>query len=483
MNTTAIIIVGVILALVAVPFAWLYRVQIMAQLRKIRLPGLPTFRRTAPVAAAPAAAPTGARRKPTPPKRHHPDRSDPNGIDAWLDEHITYYTKSVEWKKAHHAENTPEVYEWLYFTVCGAVLAVAALLAAAVALWVPPVAFADWGFPLNPQWFFYLLIAVYLLAGFRMVDTDEVAGADFFGEPVYQFDSGLKWFPWLILGFNKEPTTYVQAEFPGDADHVQWSDEKTELAEGKVRPLYVVTGEKPATPGKPDDRLPTDLQMNIGVAEFVQFRLVKAHFFDLEVNIGDIDADKEIEIRRTITGGTDLTLKMLEAVRQMRDTSGAILLEVLGQLSLNEIRQYLTLINKLLELRLQEKVMDWGLELVDARITKTNAGHDFNEKLQNRGEAISVRDSTIIKAEGEKQRLILEGQGKASATQAELEATANGYQAIGEVVRLKKGREAMNGQVVAKLAEAGNVVVVGPQGITDMFGLVKAAQKQGEAKP
>jgi regulator of protease activity HflC (stomatin/prohibitin superfamily) len=485
MNPTAYIIVGILVVLLGI-IVW-KRTEIWQALKAIRLPRFPFPGATQPPAGTPAPAGTPPTGKPKEPNRYHPDRSDPDGIAKWLREHIEYYEKLIEWKNAHHEEHTPEVQEWLFWSLSIGVLLFCGAIAVATFLWFPPIAtiplpFIE-GFVFNPQWVVYLFILVYLLAGFRSVDTDEVAGADFFGEPAHQFDSGLKWVPWLIFGFNKEPTTYVEAEFPGDADQIQWTDEKTELAPGKVRPLYVMTGEKPATPGVPDDRLPTDLQMNIGVAEFVQFHLVKSRFFDLEVNIGDIDPGKEAEIQRTITGGADLTKKMLEAARQMRDTSSSFLLEVLGQISLNEIRQHMQLINELLKLKLHAKIMDWGLELVDGRLTKTNAGHDFNEQLQKRGEAISKRDAVVIEAEGTKTKLVREGEGAASAAQALLEAKAKGYEAIGEVARLKKGREAINSQVVEKLAESGNVVVVGPQGITDMFGLVKAAQKHGDTTP
>lgn len=419
---------------------------------------------------------------PAEPQIFFPDRNNPDGVTLWLKTRIDYYTELVEWKNREHELHTPKVYEWVYWLGCILVAFVfPALYVWAVKTWVPSISFAGTSAAVNPQWFLYLLPITYLIAGFRKVDTDEVAGADFFGKPVHQFDSGLKWVPWGLFGFNKEPTTYVEAEFPGDADLIQWSDEKTPLEPGRVRPIYLTTGEKPAKPG--EERLPTDMQMNIGVAEYVQFQLVKSRFFDLEVNIGDIDERKRGEIQTTITGGADPTAKMLEAVRQMRDTSSAFLLVVLGQISLNEIRQHLALINQLLKLMLQAKVMDWGLEVVDGKITKLNGGHEFSKRIQDRADAIADRDAAITRAQGEKQKRILEGEGAAAAELASLKAKADGFEALAEKTKTKAGAQAMNAEVVRELAQAGNIVVVGPQGISDMFGLVKAAQKKEGKQP
>jgi len=475
------IIVGIQLLLVAgIIIFWkllpalLQRITSSALWQRIRRPWWPQRRQ--PGATTPAAQAT---EPPLPPTDTFPDRSvGHNAISQWLLGQIDGYQAIVDWKEEHHAEKTPRVKEELYRATCYFVLLLAAGLTIVIFTFVPSVAFAQWGFPLNPQWFLLLPIIAYLLLSFRQVDTDQVAGADLFGKPAKQFESGLAWVPLFIFGFNKEPTTFVQAELPGDSDHIQWGDEKDPLKDGKVRPLYVLSGEHFATDAQGNVvRLPTDFQMNFGVSFFTQFRLVKERFFELEVNIGDIDPLNEGDLRRAVTGGTDLTKKMLEVVRQIRDTGAAVLVEVLGQMSLNEIRQHMTLINRLLRLRLQAKVMDWGIDLVDGRITKTNPGHSFNEELQNRGKAVSKRDSMITVAEGTRRKLALEGEGAAAAELALLNAKAEGYEAIGRTTGTEAGSAAMASETVQKLAEAGNVVVVGTQGVADLMGLVKAAQK------
>lgn len=406
--------------------------------------------------------------------RISPDRTKANGVERWLRAQIRYYEKVIEEETAAHKSTTPIVHENYFPIIIGFSILLMIIYAIVVYTMVPSIIFREGPLPVNPQLFAYLLIPVYILVSFRSVGVDEVAGADFFGMPVRQFSNGLKWVPFGLLHFQVEKATFVQSEFPGDADHIQWSDEKTPLEPGKVRPIYLLTNENP------DGSLPTDVQMNIGIAALAKFQLVPERLFDLIKNVGPIDRAKEDEIRRTMTGGENVSRVMLEIVRHLRDTSTAEMVQIAGQMSYNEIRGHLQLINELLFLRLHKTLVKWGVHLMEAEITKLNPGHDFNEAIQARGRAKAERDAVILRAEGKKRELILEGEGAATARRNFLEAEAKGYAKIAKEVQTEAGQIAISAETAGKLAAAGNTVVVGTDGVRDLIGLVTAARKAGE---
>ena len=129
---------------------------------------------------------------------------------------------------------------------------------------------------------------------------------------------------------------------------------------------------------------------------------------------------------------------------------------------------------------MEKTVITWGVKITECRVTKVNPGHSFNEEIQKRAGAIATKDNLAIVAEGEKQRLILEGEGAAAAEQVMLEARAKGYAAVAKVARTKSGQLAISAEVGGKLAESdNNTVVVGTDGLRDLMGMIVAAKKVG----
>lgn len=403
--------------------------------------------------------------------KNSPDRTKSNGVELWLKSQIRYYEKYIASEDEKQRRETPIVNENLFFYITLSTIVAISLAMLLVSAFVPTVMFESGFIPINPQILAYLPFIAYVIVSIRSVGVDEVGGADLFGQPVRQFSNGLKWIPFGIFNFQTEKATFVQSEFPGDTDHIQWSDEKTKLEPGKVRPIYLLTGENP------DGKLPTDKQMNVGVAALAKFQVVPERLFDLLKNVGPIDVSKETEIRYTMTGGENVSPLMLEVVRHLRDTATAVMTEIAGQISYNELRGHLNLVNRLLFLRLQKTVMSWGIQLAEAGVTKINPGHEFNEKIQDRGQALADRDAMILRAEGEKQKRVLEGEGAATARLKLLEAEAKGQAKIAEVAKTEEGKIAISAEVAGKLAASGNTIVVGTDGVKDLIGIVAAGKK------
>lgn len=396
------------------------------------------------------------------------NRKDPNGVAIWIQAQIDDMETRTTQKNNTQFKLTPLVNETLYKIIVIATISAIVVMSALIYFLIPSI-ISIAGLPLNPQWFFYLGMVAYILLSFRMVGIDEIAGADFFGTPVFQFSRGLKWVPLGILNFDPESIQFVQGEFPGDADKIQWSDEKKELLEGMVRPIFVLTGENP------DGSLPTDRQMSIGISFLVKIKLIKERFFDFIQNIAPIDEAKAESLLAEVTGGTSVTLRMLEVLRHLRDTGGAYVLEIVGKISYSELTNNINLVNQLLKLCLEYEVSSWGIEMVEVRFTKTNPGHDFNEKLQSRGAALASRDVLITVAEGEKRKRQLEGEGTASAALALLTAQAEGYTKIMTATGVD-GAGVLSAEVARELANGQNNTVV-VDGASGLIGMALAGAK------
>lgn len=399
---------------------------------------------------------------------HTPDRTVPNGVTLWLQAQIDDMTIRVAERVATQTKQTPQANKGLYKAILLATTVAIVVASALIFIFVPSI-ISIAGLTLNPQWIFFLGIVAYILLSVRMVGIDEVAGADFFGTPIAQFSRGLKWVPLGILNFDPESIQFVQGEFPGDADKIQWSDEKTELTKGMVRPIFVLTGENP------NGSLPTDRQMNIGISFLVKIKLIKERFFDFIQNIAPIDEEKADSFLTEVTGGTSVTLRMLEVLRHLRDTSGAYVLEIVGRISYSELTTNIDLINQLLKLRLEYEVTSWGIQMVEVRFTRTNPGHEFNQKIQGRGEALVNRDILITVAEGEKRKRELEGEGTASAALALLTAQAEGYTKIMTATGVD-GAGVLSAEVARELANGQNNTVV-VDGASGLIGMALAGAK------
>lgn len=387
------------------------------------------------------------------PKRISFDRDDKNfTVRDWLETEIAYYEDLIERKESSYETTT--VSEWLFWTISAVVVVILFFLAGVTMFtnWLLPPVAEVYGVALNPQWLVLVLIFIYLAAGLRQIDTSEVAGLDFAGKPVLQLGNGLKWYPWLLFKLSIETVHLTQGELPGDADRIFWGEEEEEMPSGMVRPIFVLSGENPR------GGLPSDKQINLGVSMLVKIKIIQDRFFDLIINIAPVDEKNGQMIRDTITGNQSVTPRLLEVLRHLRDTSSAFASALVGKLSYNEITHNRALVDELYHLRVKLEVLDWGLDLKEARFTKFNPGHTYNSDLQKRSTAASERDATIMQAEGKRKALMLEGEGEASKRRKFLQAEAEGQQAIRDALEIS-GDTVIAAEVGKEIAKGGNAVI------------------------
>lgn len=401
-------------------------------------------------------------------------------VADWLKNEIAWYKQEVTKRTEKFNNNTPEVSEWLFWTVIVLICTLLAGLTYAVHYYIPSVVTLLGGFVINPQWLFYAMVGMYILAGFRAIPTDKVAGLALFGTPVWQFGNGLKWYPWLVFKLTIETVQLVQGEQPGDADHIFWDDEEKLLPSNMVRPIYVLSGENP------NGMLPTDKQTNLGVSFLVKFQLTKERFFDLVRNVAPIDAENGEMIRNTVTGNQSVTDRLLEVLRLLRDTGSAFAAGTLGKLSYNEITTHRHLVDELLMLRIKLEIVPWGLDLDEARFTQINPGHAYNKDLQKRAQAVTERDRLTTVADGKAADIDKVGLANARVREAFLRAEATGQKAIRDELGVD-GATVIGAEVGKEIAKGGNAVIteggIGALGAMFAAGAEKTKKKGGSATP
>ena len=327
--------------------------------------------------------------------------------------------------------------------------------------------------PLNPLLLVVAGLILYGVVSLRKVDTDRIGGADFFGRPLEEFKSGLKVVPRFILGFVTESSVSIQAQFPGDADRIFWADEKSDLpTDGPklVRPIFAKCAE-----GEGKDN-PLERQLTVGMIFYSRHQLKEGQLYRLIKNIGPIDKMKRQELVQTTTGG-NVSDRMLEVIRQLRDTGERVLKEITADLSVADLFKYQELVNQLLKLELSIKATPWGITLVEAGLTYINLGHQFNDIMQLPAQAEFKRQETIKNADGTRYKLTEEGLGAAAAEKALLVARGEGFHDMAKKLAVKHGPLVVSAETARQLATSGNVVVAGESGVANLIGLVAAGTK------
>lgn len=414
-------------------------------------------------------------------------RGKDESIDSWLQREISHFKKSrlsrLEQIKNHKITHDDFKYDlpavtvhtswyWVITFLFGVILlstvglsmwAVKDITLRGVALW--PIVFVP--------------TAIYIYLSIVQVEVDEIAGATFFGAPVAEFSNGPKLVWFGLFGFEKEPASIAQAEFPGDQDKIFRGDEKDPLPEGMVRPIRVLFAENP------QGELPTDKQMGADVSGFVVARVVPERFFEFQKRVKPIDETQKAEVLQSMRINRDASPRMLEIMRYLVDIYARVMREIAGQMSYNQANEHMGLVNELLLIRLQYALIGMGVNISAVGTTSINAGHEFNKKIQERGEAKAERDTRITKAEALRVELEQQAKGDATAVRLGIEAQTRGLVKQAEALGVD-GTAVLNAQIAQKLAESGATVVLGQTGLDNLVGLTlakgQAPKPKGDVK-
>ncbi len=300
-----------------------------------------------------------------------------------------------------------------------------------------------------------------------------------FGKPIDIVESGLPFIPLLIMELSRLPRPVQQKEFPGEPRDIYRGDLKdpTELPEGKVPPeritfrntidetefrnllrdeLAIVKDKATFVLQVPDDGL--SKRVTAEISTFIRWKIGdgETKAIDFVTNIGSVE----------------------EANRQIEDEMFTVLRRTLPKMSMSQANQNINWLNVVLNDAVDKKTKDWGIEIEGASIKSINLHHALNDAIANATEA---------EFNGRADRQLIEQRGAGNANAAKelekqtLEGRAAGLKQIAIELGIS-GEEAINKFVATELAKSNNTVILGTEGLTQLYGLGATVLKNNKDK-
>ena len=295
--------------------------------------------------------------------------------------------------------------------------------------------------------FLILIGLAHFVTGLRVVKADEIGGIFVLGAPTIQVSGTLVCAPAFLSTLETLTANTIEFELPEDPQHIWRGDDAPPVNSGMRPPIRITFAEDPQS----DD--PLERRVTQEVVFFVRMRI--ENFFNFWKRIGSLP----------------------EARHQLEDMGVAILSADLPKVTLSNAIQEIALYSRQLQTDLRTSTRSWGVRVADARVKQFVLAHNLNQAIQNRAASVADKQTTITNAEAAKQKSTLEGEGFANAVKAELDARTGGLHNM--ATTLGVASEAVLASEAARNIASGpnNTVIVGTQGVTDLLGVVAAAQK------
>lgn len=337
------------------------------------------------------------------------------------------------------------------------------------------------GVPVDLPLAVLLLQIVHFAASIRSVEVDKLAGLTFFGRPLYELHSGLYVIPRGLVRLVTASRNYRDKRFPGPADQIyRVSAEEQKKSpfgdapppgSGMVRPILVTTGEPKLTREEQKQQKggvsnPLDRQLSVEIAYYARFRPNQ--------EFGGI-----FRIARNLTSqSNDIDDRIEDLIQEQSERD---IKSILTQLTPATIIENWSLINEVFVLKLRLGVLRLGIDIDNGSgLDDLNPSHSTNEAQAEVAREEFKKAATIRKAEAEREKRTLEGQGAANAELARLKAVAEGTNKIKDNLKVP-GETVMAAEAARTLGD--KTVVLGAEGVAQVTGLVDVLRKGFPSAP
>ncbi|HQJ84098.1 MAG TPA: SPFH domain-containing protein, partial [Candidatus Paceibacterota bacterium] len=178
-----------------------------------------------------------------------------------------------------------------------------------------------------------------------------------------------------------------------------------------------------------------------------------------------------------------------ELEKEITQTVIATATEVLTQKTVAEALQSFAEVNESIKKAIEELVGErssdpngWGIDLLNAQMLPIGFNHDLNKAISGLPKATLTAKATEEEARGTKQKLILEGEGNASAQKnlllAEVEALTQKKTSMGV-----EGGDLLALDALAEGLKAGQVIISGDIGLSGLLKMVEAVKPKTQTPP
>lgn len=283
---------------------------------------------------------------------------------------------------------------------------------------------------------------IYTLESLVSVKEDEHGALFFWGIPLKKLSSGPFLVPWGILRVRKVTKLVQEREYPAEPKDV-WKGKQEDMPSGKVPPIRVTLNMKDKSPD------PLDARITAEICLFLRYCVIDSiKYF---TTIGSLEkAAEHIEDVMISTASALLVKKTpAEALKEWPETN-------------EEIKKQVDLL-----------VADWGIDASTAAIKEIDLSHTVNRALLGLPAEKLIAQATGVKAEAEKTKRTLEGEGAGSAITSELTGRARGLKKLTQVIKSPEGATAFAGEVSKEIAANSEFSIFGGNGFGEVAQIVK----------
>lgn len=344
----------------------------------------------------------------------------------------------------------------------------------------------------------------YLIMSWQFYDpilAEELGVRSVLGLPLDKVSAGPVYAPLGVVTIDRLPTATVQREFPAEPQKI-----------------YLPKDDEPDTPPKDSGLVPalriTFANRPIDETEarrvFAGFYTVPHGGVGLVFNptaVIDDDGLSNSRITAVVQHITRFRIfnpiqfiiavppqdetgdRLDEVARQVEDEQVIALNNILSQLTVDQATRNLPWINAVLfhkvcvHIKADENGHSdkWGIDLEGAAIKPFQFNRALNASMTKTAEAAFNAVATVRNAGAAREAAILIGQGAAQAAQdleqATLEGRAEGLAKIARLAATPEGQTALATEVARAVADGGNAVIVGTDGMKDIIALAAAVTK------
>ncbi len=298
---------------------------------------------------------------------------------------------------------------------------------------------------------FFELALFYSILSFKTASADAIAGAYCYGRALSKLGSGPHFLPFGLMQIKSKSRLVQEFQCPGEPEKVFRGHDNEPLTDkDMVRPIRVVTRAPDPDPTKGETGI-LDAQMTLIVSFVVQYAITD--IFNFVANFGD---EKQVE-------------------KQVRDIGEIIIAEVASGTTPAGFIKKLPETNDALRKKMRDRLNHLGITIESVRLISPDVSLAVSNALAGIPVARATAEQEVITAEADKTKAIKAGEGVASATRAKLMAEAEGRKKMLDALGVS-GEAVLASETAKSLINANTVVVGAGGGMTDLMGVVKAAQ-------
>ncbi len=345
-----------------------------------------------------------------------------------------------------------------------------------------------------------LSVIAYTVFSWRFWDPvpiDKSAALTFFGKPIADVGAGAPFAPLFFIKVATVTALVIQKEFPADPQHIFRGEMKDQssLPEG-MRPPIRIQFRDSIDQGKMNDLFTEDeriakIEYDGEVQESISFQ-VEAPRDGLARRV----TAEPYPVVRFIVESPALFLRNIgsveKALEQIEDEMFSVLTRFYPRMSVGQALQNIRWMNVHLYKAVAKRVgvrggtKSWGIRLQDAYVKYIYTSHGVNTAISEAAQAPFIKEKVITESEGAKVRLINEGEGKAKASRElekqTLEGRTLGLKKMAKQLEIS-GSEALSAEVGRSVAEGGNAIIVGAEGVSQVAAMGAAFSKGQQAQP